>query len=118
MGNVEADKRRKESIEAKNDADSLIYGTEKSVSDHGEKLSDEDKKAIEEAIADLKSTLENEDADPDEIKEKTATLNSAQMKIGQAIYRTGDAAQGDDAQGAENVQDADFEEKDDKKSSA
>jgi len=98
----------------------LIYSTEKSVSEHGDKLSDDDKKAIEDAIADLKSTLENEDADPEEIKEKTATLNTAQMKIGQAIYGTGDAgaAQGDDAQGAENVQDADFEEKDDKKSSA
>merc|ERR1711871_209516 len=118
--NVEADKRRKESIEAKNDADSLVYGTEKSLSEHGEKLGDDDKKAIEDAIADLKSTLENEDADPEEIREKTATLNTAQLKIGQAIYGTGDAgaAQGDDAQGAENVQDADFEEKDDKKSSA
>merc|ERR1712100_931038 len=119
--NVEADKRRKESIEAKNDADSLIYGTEKSVSEHGEKLSDEDKKAIEDAIADLKSTLENDDADPDEIKEKTATLNTAQMKIGQAIYGTGEGEQQQQQQqadGAENVQDADFEEKDDKKSSA
>jgi molecular chaperone DnaK len=117
--NVEADKRRKESIEAKNDADSLIYGTEKSVSEHGEKLSDEDKKAIEDAIADLKSTLENDDADPDEIKEKTATLNTAQMKIGQAIYGTGEGEQQQQqADGAENVQDADFEEKDDKKSSA
>jgi len=116
--NVEADKRRKEAIEAKNDADSLIYGTEKSVSEHGDKLGDEDKKAIEDAIADLKSVLENEDADPDEIKEKTATLQTAQMKIGQAIYGTGEGdAQGADA-GAENVQDADFEEKDDKKSSA
>jgi len=118
--NVEADKRRKESIEAKNDADSLVYGTEKSLSEHGEKLGDDDKKAIEDAIADLKSTLENEDADPEEIREKTATLNTAQLKIGEAIYGTGDAgaAQGDGAQGAENVQDADFEEKDDKKSSA
>mmetsp|Transcript_151554 Transcript_151554/g.368052 ORF Transcript_151554/g.368052 Transcript_151554/m.368052 type:complete len:639 (+) Transcript_151554:1-1917(+) len=116
--NVEADKRRKELIEAKNDADSLIYGTEKSVSEHGEKLSDEDKKAIEDAIADLKSTLENDDADPEEIKEKTATLNTAQMKIGQAIYGTGDEQQQQQADGAENVQDADFEEKDDKKSSA
>merc|ERR1719158_903102 len=117
--NVEADKHRKEAIEAKNDADSLIYGTEKSVAEHGEKLSDEDKKAIEDAIADLKSTLENDDADPEEIKEKTATLNTAQMKIGQAIYGTGEGEQQQQqADGAENVQDADFEEKDDKKSSA
>ena len=116
--NVEADKRRKEAIEAKNDADSLIYGTEKSVSEHGDKLSDEDKKAIEDAIADLKSVLEGEEADPDLIKEKTETLNTAQMKIGQAIYGSGEGdAQGADT-GGENVQDADFEEKDDKKSSA
>jgi molecular chaperone DnaK len=118
--NVEADKRRKESIEAKNNADSLVYGTEKSVAEHGDKLSDEDKKAIEDAIADLKSTLENDDADPDEITEKTATLNEAQMKIGQAIYGSGEGEQqqAGGADGAENVQDADFEEKDDKKSSA
>merc|ERR1719158_1051032 len=115
--NVEADKRRKESIEAKNDADSLVYGTEKSLSERGEKLGDDDKKAIEDAIADLKSTLENEDADPEGIREKTATLNTAQLKIGEAIYGTGDAgaAQGDGAQGAENVQDADFEEKEERR---
>ena len=69
-------------------------------------------------MADLKSVLEGEDADPDVIKEKTETLNTAQMKIGQAIYGSGEGdAQGADT-GAENVQDADFEEKDDKKSSA
>ena len=54
--NVEADKKRKESIEAKNDADSLIYGTEKAVDEHGEKLSDEDKKAITDAIQDFYQT--------------------------------------------------------------
>merc|ERR1719158_605809 len=115
--NVEADKRRKEAIEAKNDADSLVYGTEKSLSEHGDKLSDEDKKAIEDAIAELKSTLENEDADPDVIREKTATLNTAQMKIGEQIYGTG-AEGGDSSEGGEqkeDVQDAEFEEKDGKK---
>merc|ERR1712166_538549 len=115
--NVEADKKRKEMIEAKNDADSLIYGTEKSVVEHGEKLSEEDKKAITDAIADLKSLLENENAEPEEIKEKTEVLNTAQMKIGTAIYGSGEAG-GEEAKEEENVQDAEFKDKDEKEKQA
>merc|ERR1712166_741868 len=111
--NVEADKKRKEMIEAKNDADSLIYGTEKSVVEHGEKLSEEDKKAI----TDLKSLLENENAEPEEIKEKTEVLNTAQMKIGTAIYGSGEAG-GEEAKEEENVQDAEFKDKDEKEKQA
>jgi molecular chaperone DnaK len=113
--NVETDKKRKEMIEAKNDADSLIYGTEKAVVEHGEKLSDEDKKQITDAIADLKSLLENENAEPEEIKEKTEVLNTAQMKIGTAIYGSGEAG---GAPEEENVQDAEFKDKDDKEKQA
>ena len=117
--NVEADKKRKEMIEAKNDADSLIYGTEKSVVEHGEKLSEEDKKAITDAIADLKSLLENENAEPEEIKEKTEVLNTAQMKIGTAIYGSGEGeAGGEEAKEEENVQDAEFKDKDEKEKQA
>lgn len=117
--NVEADKKRKESIEAKNDADSLIYGTEKAVEEHGEKLSDDDKKAITDAIADLKSILENDSAEPEEIKEKTEVLNTAQMKIGQAIYGSGEGGEGGQEESAEeNVQDAEFKDKDDEKKQA
>jgi len=116
--NVEADKKRKELIEAKNDADSLVYGTEKSVVEHGEKLSDEDKKAINDAIADLKSLLENDQAEPEEIKAKTEVLNTAQMKIGQAIYGSGDSNSDDSAGSEENVQDAEFKDKDEKEKQA
>jgi molecular chaperone DnaK len=132
--NSEADKKRRESVEARNNADGLIYTTEKTMAEHGESLSDEDKGAIESAIADLKSAMEPEDADPAEITAKTEALAEAAQKLGEALYKAqqeeaaaaGDAGMGDMGAGPDagrdtgaaggddaTVVDADFEEVDD-----
>ncbi len=120
---AEEDKKRRELIEAKNHADSLVYSTEKSLQEHGAKIEAQDKAAIETALTDLKSALEGEDAD--EIKAKTETLAQASMKLGEAMYRAqqngGDdagsegGAGGDGAKSSDEVFDAEFEEVDDDK---
>ncbi|WP_295808053.1 molecular chaperone DnaK [uncultured Nitratireductor sp.] len=120
--NAEADKKRREAVEAKNQAEALVHSTEKSLSDYGDKISEEEKKAIEDALADLKSAVEGDDAE--DIKTKTNTLAEASMKLGQAMYEASQAetAEADAAADAkasgDDVVDADFEEidEDDKKS--
>ncbi|WP_367716838.1 molecular chaperone DnaK [Nitratireductor sp. GISD-1A_MAKvit] len=120
--NAEADKKRREAVEAKNQAEALIHSTEKSLSEYGDKVSEEEKKAIEDALADLKTAVEGDDAE--DIKAKTTTLAEASMKLGQAMYEASqtEAAETDAAEDAkasgEDVVDADFEEidEDDKKS--
>ena len=79
------DKKRKESIETKNKADALIYSTEKNLKDNSDKISESDKKNVEEAIAELKKAMENED-DIEQINAKTESLAAASMKIGEAMY--------------------------------
>ena len=125
--NAEADKQKKESVEAKNHAESLVHSTEKSLAEHSDKVDDETKSAIEGAIAELKEALEGDDAEA--IKAKTQALTETAMKLGEAIYKAqmeeaeaASAEGGDDASGAkqdDDVVDADFEEvkDDDKKSS-
>jgi len=115
------DKKRRELVEAKNQADALIHSTEKAMGEHGDKVSPDEKTAIEAALASLKDAVTGEDSEA--IKEKTNTLAQASMKLGEAMYKAqqaegaaGDAA----ADGAgnkpdDNVVDADFEEVDDKK---
>jgi molecular chaperone DnaK len=118
--NAEADKKQREAIEAKNQAESLIHSTEKSLKDYGDKVSAEDKTAIETAITDLRGVIEGEDAEL--IKEKTNVLAEASMKLGEAMYKASQAeaeakAAGTDQPADDDVVDADFEEvKDDKKS--
>jgi molecular chaperone DnaK len=123
--NAESDKKRREGVEARNQAEALIHSSEKSLSEYGEKISEEDRKAIEDAIAELKTATEGEDLE--EIKAKTQALAEASMKLGQAMYEASQAeAEGAEAAGgeeakAEDVVDADFEEideDDDKKKSA
>ena len=122
------DKKRKELVEAKNHAESLIHSTQKSLSELGEKVSAADKSAVETAIADLKSVLEGEDTEA--IQSKTNGLAQVAMKLGEALYKsqqqqsagpqeTG-GADGDKASGSkDDVVDADFTEvKDDDKKSA
>ncbi len=121
--NAEADKVRKELVEAKNQAEALIHSSEKNVEEHKDKVSDEDKAAIEAAIAELKTALEGEDVEA--IKAKTEALAQASMKLGEAIYKEtqeagGDAAAADAAakaaeagdEQADDVVDVDFEEVD------
>merc|ERR1712078_701879 len=115
--NVDADKQRKEMIEVKNEADGLVYSTEKSFNENEDKLSDDVAASIKEALADLRQELENDEPDVEALKEKTKVLNEKQMEVGKAIYGTGNADAGSAGAGAgeqkddENVQEAEFEEK-------
>ena len=113
------DKVRRELVEAKNQAESLIHSTEKSVSEHGDKVSAGDKTAIESAIEALKTALAGED--PETIKARTTDLMQASMKLGEAMYAAGQGDSGaehaddhhehhDDAHGKDDVIDADFRE--------
>ena len=125
--NAEADKERKELVEAKNQAESLIHSTEKSVEDHGDKVDPTTIEAIELAIAALKDELENEDAG--KIKAGIQNVMEASMKLGEAIYKdqqddgAGDDGPVMDADGGpqgvdDDIVDADFEDlSDDKRSS-
>ncbi|KAA0123244.1 molecular chaperone DnaK [Methylobacterium sp. UNC378MF] len=115
--NAEADKKRRELVEVKNQGESLIHATEKSVSEYGDKVPASDKGAIETAMTALKTALEGEDVEA--IKARTTDLMQASMKLGEAMYAANQAA-GPDA-GAEaasekkdDVIDADFQEVDEK----
>ena len=121
--NAEADKRKKELVEAKNQAEGLINSTEKTLKEYGDKISPAEKSAIETSIGELKTAVEAEDITV--IKEKTEALMQASMKLGEAMYKAqqaqsqAGAAQGPDAGASstgaeqpkdEKVVDADFEE--------
>jgi len=105
--NAAADETRKALVEARNDVDTLVFSTEKSLSEHGDKISDEVKKEIEDAIAEAKSVRESEDVD--ELKAKHEMLQAASLKIGQEIYGQGSSGDGDDKQ--EDAEEAEYEEK-------
>jgi molecular chaperone DnaK len=116
------DKKRREAVEAKNQAESLVHQTEKTLAEHGSKLSDADKSAIEAAIAEVKSVVDSGDADA--IRAKTEALAQASMKLGEAVYKAqqeggADASDESTKPSDDNVVDADFEEVDEnnKKSS-
>ena len=118
------DKKRREKVELHNQADSLIYATEKHLQEHGDKVGVPEKSAIETAIADLKAAMQGEDTDA--IKKKIEALSQASMKLGEAVYKAqqaeaagagpgpGAAGPGAGPAGAgtsdESVVDADFEE--------
>jgi len=125
--NADADKKRRESVEARNQAESLIHSTEASLAEHEDKVDPSTKEVIEMAMANLKEAMENENTESDELSAKTQELAEASMKLGQAIYEAQQsqedaAAEADaarDAAGDDNVVDADFEEindEDEKKS--
>ncbi len=118
--NADADAKRRQTIEAKNEIDSLVYTTQKSLDEHKEKISDEVKTEVEKALAEAKEVKDDDDLDT--IKAKVEALNQASLKIGQAIYgQQGGDAGAEGAAGAEeekkddNTVDADFTEKDEKK---
>jgi molecular chaperone DnaK len=117
--NKEADKKKREEVDAKNHADSLIASTEQSLKEHGSKISEKDKKAIEKDMEDLKEAIKSDKTE--DIKNKTQQLMTSSMKLGEAIYKAqqekpednkGDAKTED----KKDVVDAEFEEvKDDNK---
>src|ERR1041385_3246603 len=122
---AEEDKKRKAAVEAKNHAEALVHSTEKALSEHGSKIGDADRTAIENAIADLKEALKSDDSSA--IQAKTNALAQASMKLGEAMYKQQQEAQnasGSDgaapgSEKKEDVVDAEFTEvDDDKKKSA
>src|SRR5690242_13293624 len=118
---AEEDKKRKAQVEAKNHAEALVHSTEKALSEHGSKVGEADRRAIENALADLKEALKGSDAEA--ITTKTNTLAQASMKLGEAMYKQaseqqaggggGESAGGDGKK--EDVVDAEFTEVDDDK---
>ncbi|ETX28506.1 molecular chaperone DnaK [Roseivivax isoporae] len=122
--NAEADKKRRDLVEARNQAESLIHSTEKSIEDHGDKVDPSTVEAIELAIAALKDELEKDDAD--KIRAGIQNVTEASMRLGEAIYKaqqedssedgapdeSGSRQRGDDD---DNIVDADFEDLDDSK---
>ncbi|MDU3044033.1 molecular chaperone DnaK, partial [Bradyrhizobium sp.] len=115
--NAAADKKRREAVDAKNHADALVHSTEKALAEHGSKVADTERRAIEDAVSDLKEALKGDDAEA--IKAKTNTLAQASMKLGEAMYKQ--QAESDAARDAakDDVVDAEFTEvDDDKKKSA
>jgi molecular chaperone DnaK len=116
--NAAADKQKREAVEAKNQAESLIHSTEKSLKDYGDKVSADDKLAIETALNDLRSVLDGDSAEL--IKEKSQALAEVSMKLGEAMYKQSQAEAEAKAAGSDDkdddVVDAEFEEvKDDKR---
>jgi molecular chaperone DnaK len=122
---AEEDKKRRDLVEAKNHAESLVHTTERTLKEAGDKLPSGERETVEAAIRELKSAIEG--GNVDQIKAKTQTLGQASMKIGEAMYKAqaaqggpqpgGEAggAGGQGAAGGEKVVDADFEEVDEKK---
>ena len=123
--NAETDKKKREEVDVKNQADSLVFQVEKNIKEHGDKISPEDKAKIEADLKDLKEALEKNDAEV--IKQKTQDLTQSSMKMGEAMYKD---QQSTEAPGAEQPQqenksdenkneddviDADYEEVDDDK---
>ena len=116
--NKEADKKKREAVDARNQADTMLHTTEKSLKEHGSKISDAEKKAIETASANLRNALKGTDSE--EIKKKTQELVQASMKLGEAVYKSQQSAGAQNAKDTnkktqsenknDNVVDADFEE--------
>ena len=114
--NKEEDKKKRESVDVRNQADTLLHSTDKNLKEHGAKVSDADKKAIEDACSNLKEAIKG--TDTEEIKKKTETLVQASMKLGEAIYKSQEKKESSSKEGDkndegkkdDNVVDADFEE--------
>ena len=113
----DADKKKREAVDVRNQADTLIHSTDKNLKEHGSKVSDAEKKAIEDSSSALKDALKTENIE--DIKKKTEALVQASMKLGEAIYKSQQNTKpdskkddGDDNKGKkdDNVVDADFEE--------
>ncbi len=119
--NAEADKERRELIEAKNQAESLIHSTEKSMEEHGDKVDPTTIEAIELAISALKDDLEKEDTGAEKIRSGIQNVTEAAMKLGEAIYKASQEDGGDDEPPAadeahdDDIVDAEFEDLDDNK---
>ncbi|HXI06620.1 MAG TPA: Hsp70 family protein, partial [Bradyrhizobium sp.] len=112
--NAAEDKKRRAAVDAKNHADALVHSTEKALAEHGSKIAETERRAIEDAVSDLKEALKGDDAES--ITAKSNTLAQASMKLGEAMYKQqaeGEAAAKSAAK--DDVVDAEFTEVDDDK---
>ena len=117
--NAESDKKKRDDVEARNQAEAMVNGAEKALEDAGDKADDNLKKPVQDALSDLKKSLEGDDIE--DIKQKSASLSQVMMKLGEAAYKdlpddnnqeaSEDSTKTDDA----DVVDADFEEVDNEK---
>ena len=108
--NKEADKKKRETVETRNQADTLVHSVEKQLKEHGDKLSVEDKTKLEQDIDALKQSLKSDSND--DIKDKVKSLTESAMKLGEAVYKQQQEAQPQQEEKTkdDNVVDADFEE--------
>ena len=97
---AEDDKKAREAIEAKNNAETTVYATEKALKDYGDKVTPQERSNIEEAVKELKDTLANANATAEEIKAKTEKVQSASMQLGQKVYEAQQAQQAQQGAGA------------------
>ena len=115
--NAEADKKKRALAEAKNTAETAIFSIEKSLKEHGDKISEDEKKAIEAAKQELADELAKADATAESLKEKTDALSEKAMKLGEAVYKAAQAEQqanagaGEEKKNEDGTVDADFSEK-------
>ncbi|MCI5047920.1 MAG: molecular chaperone DnaK [Aquisalinus sp.] len=118
--NAEADKQRRETVEARNQAEALIHSTESALKEHGDKIEDGDKKAIEDSITSMREILDDENADAEKLQGGVQALAAASMKLGEAMYSQNDgeadaqaaADAARDAAEEADIVDADYEEVD------
>src|SRR5947209_2459411 len=111
--NAAEDKKRREAVDAKNHADSLVHSTEKALAEHGSKIEESERRAIEDAVSDLKEALKGDDAEA--IKAKSNTLAQASMKLGEAMYKQQAESDAKKDAAKDDVVDAEFTEVDDDK---
>ena len=106
--NKEADKKKRESIETKNQAETMIHSIGKQLSEHGDKLSEQDKSAIETAKSNLEQAVKDEDTE--KMQSSIKELTEASMKLGEAVYKNQQSSTDSESKQEENVVDADYEE--------
>ena len=116
--NKEEDKKKRDAVDARNQADTILHATEKNLKEHGSKVSETDKKAIETSASNLRNAIKGTDIE--EIKKKTQDLVQSSMKLGEAVYKSQQSAKPDtkpkgndkkeEGKKDDNVVDADFEE--------
>ncbi|MBN1324702.1 MAG: molecular chaperone DnaK [Alphaproteobacteria bacterium] len=116
--NAESDKKKRELVEAKNTAEASVFSIEKSLKEHGDKISDDEKNAIESAKKELADELANESATVESLKEKTDALTEKAMKLGEAVYKAqqsataeGEKSSDEEKPSDDKTTDADFSEK-------
>ena len=123
--NKESDKKKRESVDSRNQADTIIHSTEKNLKEHGSKITETERKAIETGISDLRNALKG--TDTEEVKKKTQSLIQASMKLGEAVYKSQQKTDGSasdkkdnkDNKQKDNVVDAEVvDEKEDKQKRA